>query len=84
MNRLNASMSVIGLAFLAVVVCVGQTLPYSGSAATALLAVELTIGVLLIALLVMLLMRARPPRNASGRGFAIVQPLRRLLAAVWS
>jgi hypothetical protein len=88
MNKFFASMTVLVLMLFAVGICLRQTLRYSdelGSAGMALFVVEVTIAGGLIASISLLLIRqARKKRSTTREGFAVVEPLRRLLSAVWS
>jgi hypothetical protein len=86
MNRLFASMLVLGLGFLAIAICVRQTLVHAdelGSRVTSLLTIESIMGAGLFAIICVLFFRRRS-RASKREGFAVVQPLRRLFAGVWS
>ncbi len=89
MNRLFATLTVLAMLLLAIAISFLQTIKIRGqlgSAATVLLGLE---GALAIALTtvgaILLWRRGVSAGNKSSRvGFGFVQPLRRLLASVWS
>ena len=90
MNRPFASISVLALLFLAVAMCVRQTIEYAdelGSGAMLLLTIEIIVAAALVgtAVLMLVRLRAKNGNKLSNRGaFQVAQPLRRLLSAVWS
>ena len=86
MNKLFASVFVLALMLFAIVICMRQTIVSGDRLATTLLTIEIFIATGLIACIALLLLRGRTSRKRifSREGFAVVQPLRRLLAAVWS
>lgn len=85
MNRFFATLTVLGLALLAIAICIRETIAGS-QGMTASLVIETTMTTAIIASGAMLVRRRyiRQKKFAKRERYAAAQPLRRLLSAVWS